>query len=80
MVQKHLHCFVHLSCYILIRSLGALFSHFLDMFFCQIYTMPPIYQLGMECHSRSSQNTCISWMGGGPDPCLDFFEGFVHMH
>ena len=31
MVQKHLHCFVHLSFYRLIRSSGALFSHFLGI-------------------------------------------------
>ena len=33
----------------------------------------------MGCRTRSSQNTGIAGMGGS-DPCLDFCEGFVHMH
>ena len=37
---------------------------------------------GMGCRrTTSSQNhPGIAWMGGGSDPCLDFCEGFVHMH
>ena len=39
--------------------------------------LPP----GRGCRTISSQNTGIAWMGGrGSDPCLDFCEGFVHMH
>ena len=36
--------------------------------------------LGRDYRSRCSQNAGIAWMGGGSDPCLDFCEGFVHMH
>ena len=36
--------------------------------------------LGRGYRSRCSQNSGIAWMGGGSDPCLDFCEGFVHMH
>ena len=35
--------------------------------------------LGRGFRVQSSQNTGIAWMGGSHS-CLDFFEGFVHMH
>ena len=36
-------------------------------------------RLGRGVRNRNSQNTGIAGMGGS-DPCLDFCEGFVHMH
>ena len=36
-------------------------------------------KLGRGWRTILSQNPGIAWMGGS-DPCLDFFEGFVHIH
>ena len=33
---------------------------------------------GMPYHSFPKYRHCLD--GGGSDPCLDFCEGFVHMH
>ena len=36
--------------------------------------------LGRGVRNRNSQNTGIAGMGVGSDLCLEFCEGFVHMH
>ena len=39
-----------------------------------------LYSKGGEPGPDAPKMQALPEWGGGPDPCLDFCEGFVHMH